>query len=109
MSRINIGYLVVVSKFKHIKATERDPFTKEWIVPPPRLLSRKLAYVTGGSYYGSSGGISNFWYWTYFKADGSLSTSHKGNGYNNGSPFSLDQCTNYHLVITVAPNLQESE
>ncbi len=41
--------------------------------------------ITGGSYYGASGGVSNFWYWREILPDGTL--GEQKHGYDNKGEF----------------------
>lgn len=43
--------------------------------------TNRLVYITGGSYNGRNGRISNFWYWKDIEEDGTLGKSN--NGYGN--------------------------
>ena len=67
----------------------------------PELVSRRLAYITDGAYM-QNGGLSNFWYWTYF-GDNMRLSSEKQHGYNNGGPFSFESQTQYEIDITLVP------
>ena len=40
----------------------------------------QLLYLTGGSYFGRSGNVSNFWYWTEIGNDGSVGKKDSGYG-----------------------------
>lgn len=44
------------------------------------LVDKKFIYITGGSYYGSYGRISNFWNWRVVNKDGTLGVEESGYG-----------------------------
>jgi len=96
MSEVETGIIVWVHTYE-------IPTSDEESEEEPVLLSKRLAYITGGTYYGSNGGICNFWDWTYFNEDGTLSEETES-GYDNGSPFQLVPSTEHTLEIRAIPN-----
>jgi len=62
-------------------------------------------YITGGRYYGSSGGVSNFWDFREINKDGTLGES--GHDYNNG-PFVEKLDATVTVTIKIKPRKKRS-
>lgn len=77
---------------------ELNKKTGKWKTFPPVLKSRRLAVVTDGQYYGSNGGISNMWSWTYLDENKKLSKE-TASGYANGFPYDFEIAGEYVLRI----------
>ncbi len=111
MTALHIGMVVLVTEFEDRPkpVAQKLVITTKPLLPVdylPRIKSQRLGYVTGGTFYGDSGRISNHWRWCYFDSDGVLSKEGDA-GCNNGNPWRLESANitkdggEYEVVITL--------
>lgn len=63
-----------------------------------RIINGRLSLITGGGYWGSGGGVSNFWYWKTIRQNGTLGKEY--HGYNDGNT-NVSRPIEHKIIIKV--------